>query len=81
MYSEYLRIDESIIDDCLKIVDSYTSDQCKNKLKYIKKKRLNIKIKNIKNCINLKLISLEELSKYRIYPDIKNSVYLLKIKL
>jgi membrane protein len=81
MYSEYLRIDESIIDDCLKIVDSCISDQCKNKLKYIKKKRFNIRIKNIKNCINFKLISLEELSKYRIYPDIKNSVDLLKIKL
>ena len=81
MYSEYLRIDESIIDDYLKIVDSCISDKCKNKLKYIKKKRLNIRIKNIKNCINFKLISLEELSKYRIYPDIKNSVDILKIKL
>ena len=81
MYSGYLRIDESIIDDGLKIVDSCISDQCKNKLKYIKKKRLNSRIKNIKKCINFKLISLEELSKYRIYPDIKNSVDLLKIKL
>ena len=81
MYSEYLRIDESIIDDCLKIIDSCISDQCRDKSKYIRKKRLNIKIKNIKDCINFKLISLEELSKYRVYPDIENSVNLLKIKL